>query len=76
MTERHVRWLMHGSILAAVLATPIVAQQSVPTPESVLGFPVGADFKLANYDESIEYFRQLDAASDQLQLIEIGQTSE
>ncbi len=62
--------------LVGVGATPTVAQQNLPTPESVLGFPPGADFKLANYDESIEYFRQLDAASDQLQLIEIGRTSE
>jgi len=50
-------------------------QSNVPTPESVLGHQVGADFQLASYEESLDYFRQLDAASDRLQLIEIGRTS-
>jgi len=36
---------------------------------------MGADFKLASYEELLGYFRQLDAASDRLQLIEIGRTS-
>jgi len=57
-------------------AAPAVAQgQAVPTPESVLGQPVGADFFLASYDESMRYFEALDAASDRVQLIEVGHTS-
>ena len=36
-------------------------QSAIPTPESVLGQPVGADFFLATYDESLGYFRALDA---------------
>ncbi len=62
-----------------VLSVParLGAQRStVPTPESILGFRVGADFSLATYDESLEYFRQLDAASDRMQLVEVGRTSE
>ena len=55
---------------------PRPRQLSIPTPESVLGFRAGADFELATYDESIDYFRRLDAASDRLQLIEVGRTSE
>ncbi|MGD2121571.1 MAG: M14 family metallopeptidase [Gemmatimonadota bacterium] len=47
----------------------------IPPPESVLGYQPGDDFKLATYEESIEYFRRLDAASDQLQLVEVGRTS-
>jgi len=50
-------------------------QSAIPTPESVLGQPVGADFFLATYDQSLEYFRRLDAATDRLQLIEVGETS-
>ncbi|HEX2343043.1 MAG TPA: M14 metallopeptidase family protein [Vicinamibacterales bacterium] len=53
----------------------LIAQSALPTPESVLGFRVGADFKLATYEESIGYFRQLDAASDRLTLVEIGRTT-
>ena len=48
----------------------------VPTPESVLGFKVGADFKMATYEESIAYFQRLDAATDRLRLVEVGRTSE
>ena len=45
----------------------------VPTPQSVLGFRPGDDFKLATYEESIEYFQRLDQASDHLNLVEVGQ---
>ncbi|MFB3133639.1 MAG: M14 metallopeptidase family protein, partial [Rhodothermales bacterium] len=51
-------------------------QAAIPAPETVLGFAIGADFKLATYDESLRYFRQLDEASDRLQLVEVGRTSE
>ncbi|MFQ5790015.1 MAG: M14 family zinc carboxypeptidase, partial [Acidobacteriota bacterium] len=56
------------------VSTPVQTTK-VPTPESVLGFQVGADFKLASYEDSIAYFRKLAAASDRLQLVEIGRTS-
>ncbi|MGD2123114.1 MAG: M14 family metallopeptidase [Gemmatimonadota bacterium] len=52
------------------------AQQSIPTPESVIGFAIGDDFKLASYDQSIAYFRALDEASDRVRLVEVGRTSE
>ena len=65
--------------LALSMAMPITAavaqQRAVPTPESSLGFAVGADFKLATYDESIRYFRQLAAASDRIRLLDVGRTS-
>jgi len=51
------------------------AQQPVPTPESVLGFSVGADFKLATYDESMKYFDRLAAASNRIKLVNVGKTS-
>ena len=41
----------------------------------MLGFPVGADLKLANYDESMRYFRQLAKSSDRIKLIDVGKTS-
>ena len=49
---------------------------TIPSPESVLGFRPGDDFKLATYEESIEYFQRLEAASDLLRLVEVGRTSE
>ena len=68
------------SVLAAValaFATPLTAQlpSTVPTPESVFGHAVGADFKLIGYDESIRYFERLAATSDRIKLVEVGKTS-
>jgi hypothetical protein len=60
-------------LLTAASAPSLAAQ--VPTPESVLGYRVGADFHLATFEESIEYFQRLDAASDRLELREVGRTS-
>jgi len=58
-------------------APPDAAQvAALPTPESALGFRPGDDFKLATYDESLAYFRALDAASDRVTLVEAGRTSE
>ena len=47
----------------------------IPTPESVLGQRVGADFYLATFEESIGYFELLDAATDRLELREVGRSS-
>jgi hypothetical protein len=58
-----------------VLAS-IAQAQTVPTPDAVLGFRPGADFHLASYDQALDYFQRLDAASDRVQLIEVGRTSE
>lgn len=63
-------------LIATANAPTYGQQQTIPSPQSVLGFPIGADFKLATYDESLDYFRRLDAASDRLRLINIGSTSE
>ncbi len=62
-------------LAAAAVAAPSGARAQVPAPESVLGHRVGDDFFLATYEESIEYFRRLDAASDRVELREVGRTS-
>ena len=54
-------------VALALIGHPVQAQQ-IPTPESVLGFPVGTDFELATYEQSLEYFQRLAAASDQVEL--------
>ncbi len=63
------------TVLAAALMAGPALGQSVPTPESVLGFPIGADFRLATYEESLQYFQRLDAASDRVELRQVGETS-
>jgi hypothetical protein len=71
--------LIFTALISALTFSPqsTAAQQTaIPTPESVLGFAPGADFRLATYDESLAYFRQLDTASNLLTLVEVGRTSE
>jgi hypothetical protein len=48
----------------------------LPSPESQLGFPVGADRKLADWNEITNYFTLLDKASDRVQLVELGKSTE
>lgn len=63
----------------AMLPTAGAAQRStaaIPTPESVIGFPVGTDYKLFTYDQSIDYFKRLAAAAgSRVKLITVGKTS-
>ncbi len=49
--------------------------QNIPTPESVLGFKVGADYHLADYHQSLDYFRQLESVSPRMKLFTVGKTS-
>ena len=52
------------------------APATVPAPDSVFGFAPGADYKLATYEQSIDYFRKLAAASRYIKLFEAGKTSQ
>src|SRR3954465_15305823 len=58
-----------------LLAAPLAAAP-LPTPESVLGFRPGADYKLATYDQSVDYFKKVAAASKYVKLVEAGKTSQ
>ncbi len=73
---RHLPPTIALALLAATGLPAAVAGQAIPTPESVLGFRPGADFELATYEESLDYFRRLDAASDRITLVKTGRTSE
>src|SRR5438128_2666082 len=48
---------------------------SIPAPESVLGFKIGADRKLAKWQEIVTYFQRLAAASDRVKVEELGKTT-
>ncbi|HYE87979.1 MAG TPA: M14 family metallopeptidase, partial [Vicinamibacterales bacterium] len=69
------RHLIAAAMVIAA-STSLAAQSRVPTPESVFGFAPGAEHKLANYDQTIDYFKRLDAASDKLTLIEAGTSTQ
>src|SRR4051812_47969235 len=63
------------AVIALVAAAQASAAQNVPTPESFFGHRVGADYKLIDYKQSIDYFRQLAAASNKIRLMEVGKSS-
>ncbi|MDH4065174.1 MAG: M14 family zinc carboxypeptidase, partial [Acidobacteriota bacterium] len=82
MSQRGLRW-------AAIDRTPFFvvvilllglartgAQSALPSPESVLGYRVGADYELATYDETVAYFQKLDAASDHMTMMQAGTSTE
>ena len=63
-------------VIALFLTAAPSAQNRIPAPESVFGFAAGADYKLATYDQSIEYFKKLASASRYIKLMEAGKTSQ
>lgn len=64
---------------AILVWLPVGAQSpsiTIPTPEAVIGFEVGADFHLATYEQSLRYFQRLAEVSDKVELKYAGKTSE
>jgi Zinc carboxypeptidase len=47
----------------------------VPAPETVLGFKIGEDRKLARWDQFLAYFRKLAESSDRIKVNELGKTT-
>jgi hypothetical protein len=66
------------AVVFAVAASAVLTAQSkvAPAPEATFGFKPGADFKLINYDRSLEYFRALAASSKYVRLVDAGKTSQ
>jgi len=62
-------------LTTALHGSPLLAE-TVPTPQSVLGQDVGTDRYLANYEDSIGYFRKLAATSDRIKLFTAGKTTQ
>jgi len=64
-------------LLLLLLCLPAVAasQAKIPTPAEVLGFTPGDDRKLASWSQVVDYFEQLDRASDRVTFATLGQTT-
>lgn len=56
----------------ALLILPTIALAQPPSPGSVFGFEPGDDYKLASYDQLLDFYRQLEAASPRVVIQEIG----
>ncbi|MEO8500079.1 MAG: M14 metallopeptidase family protein, partial [Vicinamibacteria bacterium] len=73
MKSIRVRSLFFLTALVAV--APLARAAEIPTPESVLGFKVGADRKLADWGQIVDYFRKLDAAAERVKIDGEGRTT-
>ena len=56
-------------------SAPLSASLAVPAPEEVLGFRPGEDKKLASWNQVVDYFRKLSAASERVRFETLGKTS-
>src|SRR4051812_21711244 len=79
----HVRRARALTLVAALfttaIAAPAAAQSRPPavtTPKQFFGFNIGDDYKLATYDQFVEYWHTLDKESNRMQVVEIGRTEE
>jgi hypothetical protein len=52
-----------------------IAQGNLPTPESYFGFKMGADRKLAHWDDLVKYYDLLGVNSDRMKVVHMGETT-
>jgi len=64
---------LHSVPLALALCYISVA--AVPTPKEHFGYGMGAEKKLATYEEIVEYFKKLEKSSDRILLKQFGSTT-
>ena len=76
------RLLAAAILLVCVVLVPLQGSQAqapqsgaVVSPEKFLGFPVGADNKLARWDRILEYMRMVAAGSPRVRVRELGKTT-
>src|ERR687891_731450 len=72
--RRHVIALLVAATLLA--AAPLAQSPSLPTPEAAFGHRMGADRELADWPSLQRYFETIAAASDRVELVDAGPTTE
>jgi len=60
----------------SAVAQPGTIPTNIPTPESVIGHEVGADYKLARWETIVDYFDRLGAASDRINVRRLDTSTE
>ena len=74
--KKFYSWLILSVLATFLSGFPAVLQAGViPAPEEILGFKVGADYHLINYQQAIDYLKQLASVSNRLKLEQMGQTT-
>ncbi len=70
---------MRSSLITVLLSfsiflTHTLTLAQIPTPEEVIGFQMGADYKIADYTQITDYLKLLDEKSERVQMQQIGTT--
>ncbi|WP_197496141.1 M14 family zinc carboxypeptidase [Maribacter hydrothermalis] len=71
-----LRLISFTILIFSFLAKTNLYAQNIPSPESVFGHEVGATYHLINYEQSIDYFMKLAEASNRMEIVQVGHTSE
>ena len=74
MTWRRVA--LGGVLLACLASSGHAAPHDVPKPETYFGHLPGADRTVIDYDQLVGYFQKVDDASDRVELLRLGKTTE
>lgn len=66
------------ALLSLVFLSQVVAAQEtkVPTPQEIVGFEIGTDRNLADWNQIVAYFQAVASASGRVQLVELGRSPE
>jgi hypothetical protein len=64
------------SLIALVRTIPVVAAEPISSPKDFLGFAIGDDYHLANYQQLSAYWHKLAQQSDRVKVVRIGTTEE
>ncbi|HEY4426226.1 MAG TPA: M14 family metallopeptidase [Pyrinomonadaceae bacterium] len=69
------RRLSFSIFLLLAITTAALAQSTIPSPKSVLGFTPGDDRTVAGWSQITDYFERLDRASDRVLVQTLGQST-
>ncbi|MEE2821906.1 MAG: M14 metallopeptidase family protein [Acidobacteriota bacterium] len=64
-----------ANTLILILITSAVLAQKIPSPEEFLGFPIGADRELPEWQQMESYFKTLARESDRVVVQELGRST-
>lgn len=62
-------------LLLGILCPGFIMAQDLPTPEQYFGFKMGADRKLAHWDDLVKYYNKLGDASPRMKVVNMGKTT-
>lgn len=62
-------------LLVVFLCPVLVRAQDLPSPESFFGFQMGADRKLAHWNDLVKYYHTLGEASPRMKVVDMGKST-